>query len=146
MPEATMIILDNSDYSINGDYQPTRWLSQLDAAGLLIQAKLEQNHQNCMGIALSGGKHVEIVCTPSNDITKVTSFLYGIKQHGKQQLSVVLIFIFRHYRHQPWLSNIEATKCSLRESFALWHQLSTTIRRNSSLSVKNLKKITSPLI
>lgn len=40
MPEATMIILDNSDYSINGDYQPTRWLSQLDAAGLLIQAKL----------------------------------------------------------------------------------------------------------
>jgi len=27
MPEATMIILDNSEYSINGDYEPTRWLS-----------------------------------------------------------------------------------------------------------------------
>ena len=43
-----------------------------------------------MGIALSAGKHSEIICTPSNDITKVTSFLYGIKQHGKQQLSVAL--------------------------------------------------------
>ncbi len=40
MPEATIIILDNSDYSINGDYHPTRWISQIDAAGLLIQAKL----------------------------------------------------------------------------------------------------------
>lgn len=40
MPEAIIIILDNSDYSINGDYEPTRWLSQIDAAGLLIQAKL----------------------------------------------------------------------------------------------------------
>lgn len=90
MPEATIIILDNSDYSINGDYEPTRWLCQLDAAGLLIQAKLEQHHESCMGIALSGGKHSEIICTPSNDINKVTSFLYGIKQHGKQQLSIVI--------------------------------------------------------
>jgi 26S proteasome regulatory subunit N10 len=100
MPEATIIILDNSDYSINGDYQPTRWLSQIDAAGLLIQAKLEQHHENCMGIALSGGKHAEIICTPSNDITKVTSFLYGIKQHGKQQLSVVTNPLHRLFKLQ----------------------------------------------
>lgn len=53
-----------------------------------------------MGIALSAGKHSEIICTPSNDITKVTSFLYGIKQHGKQQLSVVLISLYRHFKHQ----------------------------------------------
>ena len=42
-----------------------------------------------MGIALSAGKQVEIICTPSNDITKVTSFLYGVKQHGLLKLSVV---------------------------------------------------------
>ena len=44
MPEATIVILDNSEYSINGDYEPTRWMSQIDAAGLLIQTKLEQSH------------------------------------------------------------------------------------------------------
>ena len=44
MPEAAIVILDNSDFSINGDYQPTRWLSQIDAAGLLIQTRMDQNH------------------------------------------------------------------------------------------------------
>lgn len=39
MPEATIVILDNSESSINGDYEPTRWLNQLDAAGIIIQAK-----------------------------------------------------------------------------------------------------------
>ncbi len=28
--EATMIILDNSDYARNGDYYPTRWEAQKD--------------------------------------------------------------------------------------------------------------------
>ena len=38
--EATLIMLDNSAFGLNGDYAPTRWESQVDAAGLLIQAKL----------------------------------------------------------------------------------------------------------
>lgn len=38
--EATLIMLDNSSYALNGDYLPTRWESQVDAASLLIQAKL----------------------------------------------------------------------------------------------------------
>ena len=98
MPEATIVILDNSEYSINGDYEPTRWLSQIDAAGLLIQTKLESSHENAMGIALSAGKHAEIICTPSNDITKVTSYLYGIKLHGHQTLSVVIFYLFRRFK------------------------------------------------
>jgi hypothetical protein len=32
-------MLDNSASSINGDYAPTRWENQVDAASLLIQAK-----------------------------------------------------------------------------------------------------------
>jgi 26S proteasome regulatory subunit N10 len=38
--EATLIMLDNSAYSLNGDCLPTRWEAQVDAASLLIQAKL----------------------------------------------------------------------------------------------------------
>jgi len=33
-------MLDNSAYSLNGDYLPTRWEAQVDASSLLIQAKL----------------------------------------------------------------------------------------------------------
>ena len=53
-----------------------------------------------MGIALSAGKHAEIICTPSNDITKVTSYLYGIKLHGHQTLSVVFSLLYRLFKHQ----------------------------------------------
>lgn len=102
MPEATIVILDNSNYSINGDYYPTRWLSQIDAAGLLIQTKMEQSHDNFMGIALSAGNQVEIICTPCNDVTKVTSYLYGIKQSGIQKLSNVLLPLLRHFKQPPW--------------------------------------------
>lgn len=48
-----------------------------------------------MGIALSGGKQVEIICTPSTDITKVSSFLYGIKIAGQQKMSNVTMTIIQ---------------------------------------------------
>lgn len=38
--EATLILLDNSAYALDGDYLPTRWESQVDSASLLIQSKL----------------------------------------------------------------------------------------------------------
>jgi 26S proteasome regulatory subunit N10 len=100
MPEATIIILDNSNYAINGDYHPTRWLSQIDAAGLLIQTKMEQSQETAMGITLSGGTQVDIICTPSNDLTKVSSFLYGIKISGSQKLSNVKCNLYRHFKLQ----------------------------------------------
>ena len=87
------MILDNSSFAINGDYHPTRWMSQIEAAGLLIQTKMEQSQETAMGIALSGGKQVEIICTPSTDITKVSSFLYGIKISGHQKMSNVSMAI-----------------------------------------------------
>ena len=68
-----------------------------------------------MGIALSAGKQVEIICTPSNDITKVTSFLYGVKQHGAIKLSVVNIHLYRPYRHRLWHLSIDQILISHKE-------------------------------
>ena len=33
--EATMICLDNSEWSRNGDIAPSRWASQIDAANII---------------------------------------------------------------------------------------------------------------
>ena len=101
-----MLVLDNSSSSINGDYEPTRWLNQIDAAGLLIQTRLEQHHENAVGIALSAGKQVQIICPPCTDLTKVSSFLYGVKQFGGIKLSVVNFGGFRFCRLRPWRLNI----------------------------------------
>jgi len=87
--EATLIMLDNSAYAINGDYEPTRWEGQVDAASLLIQAKLEANQQSSVGVGLMGGKQVQILCTPTSDSTKASSFLFGIKCNGELHFSQV---------------------------------------------------------
>jgi len=34
--EATMVIVDNSDYSRNGDFIPTRWEAQIDAVNIIV--------------------------------------------------------------------------------------------------------------
>jgi len=50
---------------------------------------MEQHQDNAMGITLSGGKQVEVICSPATDLTKVSSFLYGIKLSGFQKISNV---------------------------------------------------------
>lgn len=97
MPEVTIVILDNSSSAINGDYQPTRWIAQIEAAVIIIQAKMEQSQEAAMGLALSGGKQVEVICTPTIDQTKVSSFLYGIKQSDSQKLATVIFVLFRRF-------------------------------------------------
>ncbi len=48
--EATMILLDNSEYGRNGDYLPNRLGAQQDAANLVCHAKTEQNPESTVGV------------------------------------------------------------------------------------------------
>ena len=41
--EATMIVLDNSEYMRNGDYQPTRFGALVDAVTTVFQTKIDSN-------------------------------------------------------------------------------------------------------
>jgi 26S proteasome regulatory subunit N10 len=54
--EATMICLDNSEWSRNGDIAPTRWTSQIDAANIICQSKTQQNPESTLGLMSMGGK------------------------------------------------------------------------------------------
>ena len=48
--EATMIVLDNSEYMRNGDYQPTRFGALADAVTTVFQTKIDANPENTVGI------------------------------------------------------------------------------------------------
>jgi len=39
--EATMICMDNSEWNRNGDFAPSRWDSQVDAATIIAEAKTQ---------------------------------------------------------------------------------------------------------
>ena len=53
--EATMIVVDNSESSRNGDYVPSRWDAQADAANLIFQYKTQANPESSVGLMTMGG-------------------------------------------------------------------------------------------
>lgn len=48
--------LDNSSYAINGDYTPTRFAAQKDAATVLFNVKANSNPENVIGLMTMGGR------------------------------------------------------------------------------------------
>ncbi len=92
-----MILLDNSQYMLNGDYIPTRLSAQTDAANLLVTHKTQSNPESTVGIiAMSGGIHssgenadgVELLVSPTDDMGKILSALHGIPVRGRGDSSV----------------------------------------------------------
>ncbi|KAI7686844.1 hypothetical protein KC353_g20440, partial [Hortaea werneckii] len=53
--EATMIVVDNSESSRNGDYIPSRWEAQCDAANLLFHSKTQSNPESSVGLMSMAG-------------------------------------------------------------------------------------------
>ena len=54
--EATIIIVDNSEYMRNGDYPPDRFRAQSDAVTTLFQTKVDSNPENTVGFMTMAGK------------------------------------------------------------------------------------------
>ncbi len=54
--EATIIIVDNSEYMRNGDYPPDRFRAQSDAVTTLFQTKVDSNPGSIVGFMTMAGK------------------------------------------------------------------------------------------
>jgi len=51
-----MLIIDNSEFMRNGDYQPTRFEAQADAINVVFQTKIDSNAESTVGIMTMAGK------------------------------------------------------------------------------------------
>ena len=129
--EATLILLDNSAFAINGDYEPTRWESQVDSASLLIQAKLEANQQSSVGVALMGGDQVQLLCTLTSDSVKANSYLFGVKCSGSLHFTQVPLPSPRPFKSEHSPSSIAPIKPKNPEWYASWGRLSSKTLRLS---------------
>ncbi|RIA78954.1 hypothetical protein C1645_702433 [Glomus cerebriforme] len=88
--EATMIILDNSEWMRNGDYTPTRLEAQKDAVNLIFGSKTNSNPENTVGLLTMAGKGPEVLVTLTSDIGKILTALHNIKISGKANLTTVI--------------------------------------------------------
>lgn len=85
--EATMLVLDNSEWMRNGDYTPTRLEAQKDAVNLIFSSKTNSNPENTVGLLTMAGKGPEVHVTLTSDIGKILIALHNIKIGGKANLT-----------------------------------------------------------
>jgi len=80
--EATMLVLDNSEWMRNGDYTPTRMEAQTDAVNLIFSSKTQANPENTVGLMTTSGKGPAVLVTLTSDLGKILSALHEIKISG----------------------------------------------------------------
>jgi 26S proteasome regulatory complex, subunit RPN10/PSMD4 len=52
--------VDNSEWARNGDFYPTRWEAQEEAANLIAQAKCDSNPESSVGLMMMAGKQYNL--------------------------------------------------------------------------------------
>eukprot|EP00842_Homolaphlyctis_polyrhiza_P002224 jgi/Hompol1/3001/HPOL_003077-RA len=85
--EATVLVIDNSEWMRNGDYTPTRIEAQNDAVTMLFNAKTQTNPENTVGLLTLAGKSPSVLVTLTADIGKILSALHSVNLSGRANLS-----------------------------------------------------------
>ncbi|KAI7841025.1 hypothetical protein COHA_005253 [Chlorella ohadii] len=88
--EATVVCVDNSEFTRNGDYAPTRFQAQADAVNLLAGAKTQHHPENTVGVMTMAGKTPQVLVTPTPDLGKVLNAMQELKIEGDVNLATAV--------------------------------------------------------
>lgn len=66
-----MLCMDNSEYSRNADYLPTRFSAERDCINLLTSAKLNGNPESTVGLLTLAGPRIELHVSPTRDVGRI---------------------------------------------------------------------------
>ena len=69
--EATMVVLDNSDWMRNGDFLPTRTNAQTDSLGIIFRSKTASNPENTVGALTMAGNNPQVLTTFTTEMGKI---------------------------------------------------------------------------
>ncbi|AWU76007.1 uncharacterized protein C5L36_0B12360 [Pichia kudriavzevii] len=81
--EATMILIDNSEYMRNGDYTPSRYQAQLDTVEVIFRRKVNSNPENTVGLMTMAGESSVSLSNLTADYGQILSGLHSSKINGK---------------------------------------------------------------
>ncbi|KAF2238071.1 hypothetical protein EV356DRAFT_441062 [Viridothelium virens] len=113
--EATMIVVDNSESSRNGDYVPSRFDAQADAVNLIFQAKTQSNPESAVGLMSMGGAGPEVLTTLTTDIGKILDGLHRTKIKGSSHVSTsinIAALALKHRQNKSQRQRIIVFTCS----------------------------------
>ncbi|KAL6854697.1 hypothetical protein J3F83DRAFT_754503 [Trichoderma novae-zelandiae] len=115
--EAVMVVVDNSESSRNGDYQPTRFDSQVDAVNVLFQTITSGNPESSVGLMSMGGKGPEVLVTLTTEQGKILEGLHRTKKkiggssHLKTGIQIAALAL-KHRQNRSQRQRIIAFVCS----------------------------------
>ncbi|KAI9798949.1 MAG: hypothetical protein M1833_004302 [Piccolia ochrophora] len=113
--EATMLVVDNSESSRNGDYHPSRLEAQSDAISVIFQAKTQANPESSVGLMSMGGKGPEVLVTLTTDYGKILEGLHRTKIKGETHLTTgiqVAGLALKHRQNKSQRQRIIVFSCS----------------------------------
>ena len=89
---ACMIVVDNSESSRNGDFQPSRFDAQADSVNIIAEHVLNDNPESSVGLMSMGGKGPEVLTTLATERGKILSGLHRTKKNisGSCHLSTAI--------------------------------------------------------
>eukprot|EP00798_Chlamydomonas_sp_ICE-L_P015628 gene15628-21733_t len=88
--EATIVCIDNSEWSRSGDFTPTRFQAQADAVNLLTGAKTQAHPENTVGVLTMAGKTPRVLVTPTPELGKVLNSMTEIIVEGESNICASL--------------------------------------------------------
>lgn len=59
--------VDNSEWTRNGDYAPTRFSAQSEAVSYLANAKLQENQESSVGLMTMAGARIQVLISPGRE-------------------------------------------------------------------------------
>ncbi|KAL9601381.1 MAG: hypothetical protein Q9219_002557 [cf. Caloplaca sp. 3 TL-2023] len=133
--EATMIVVDNSESSRNGDYVPSRWDAQSDAVNLIFSAKTQANPESSVGLMSMGGKGPEVLVTLTTDFGKVLDGIHRTKIRGSTHLATgiqIAGLALKHRQNKSQRQRIIVFTCSpIAESEGQLVKLAKRMKKNN---------------
>ncbi|KAK3633361.1 proteasome regulatory particle base subunit rpn10 [Elasticomyces elasticus] len=136
--ESVMIVVDNADPSRNGDYPPSRWEAQTDAANLIFHSKTQDNPESSCGLlSLSGPlNQPEVLCTLTNNPGKILDGLHRVRVKGSARFGTGLSIAglcLKHRGNKSSRQRIVAFVCSpIEESEAQLVKLGKRMKKNGT--------------
>jgi len=130
-----MLCLDNSDWARDGDYSPSRWEAQLNAANIICGAKVEQNPENSVGILAIAGKRIEVLTAPTTDQAKIYAAVASGKLGGDSDVYAavrVAALALKHRQNKNQKARILLFVCSpVREETEKMTALGKELKKNN---------------
>lgn len=79
-----MFCLDNSEFSRNGDYQPTRLKAQNEAVNMLARNKTEGNPETVVGVLSMASKRIQVHVSLTREVGDIMKSLHDeVKSEGE---------------------------------------------------------------